>query len=417
MDGGGTRTVTLSFTSTDGAARDANFQQNKDVLCFFTGPEGWIAGELGEGSTGNTLQVKLSGSDPAIVPYSSKIHKDYFETHSLSLETDLPVLLIKLNHQDDEEYSYYNFKNLKFNKIHLEVKVDKLKAVAVSNDFGPVDTSKPFQPFGPSPAKGNALIIGLKEVFQQKQIKYIKANAIWQDEDAKVYPTGSNGKKVKIEYLQAGSWCPYVSIKKGDETTEGDGNEVTLVNGSNTLLPDIFLFGEPCIKEEKIIDPYITDCNFEEQEFVDSSSVNGFIRIKLNEDFGQEEYEKQLLDCLGKNDQERTDCISKLPKKRPAGPFLTSLTIDYQTEYQKIIINPSEDTKSTQASFFHIAPFGCAEQRLPKTTSDASIHLLPQLAPSLKEKQGEKVDSIEAAEFYIGITDLKPPKTSPSFFK
>ncbi|MCI5119760.1 MAG: hypothetical protein D3908_00910, partial [Candidatus Electrothrix sp. AUS4] len=424
---GGTRTVTLSFTSTDGTAWDANFQQNKDVLCFFTGPEGWIAGEIEKSEEANALQVKLSGSDPAVVPYSAKIHKDYFENHLLNLKTDSPVLLVKLNHQDEEKYSYDALEDLKFNKIDLAVKVENLKPLIVSNDFGPVDTSKPFQPFGGYPVEGSALTIGLKEVFQQEKIKYIKADIIWQGKDAKIYPKDNNDKRVEIEYLQNGSWYKYDSIKKEDGSTEGDGNKVSLVKASNNLLEDhISLFGDSYTKEEKIISPYIGNSSFEEQEYISSSSVNGFVRIKLNEDFGQKEYENAILGCaVDEGTQKKTpikvsNCINVLLPQRPEGPSITELTIGYETEPQEITINPDEDANPPQASFFHVAPFGCAEQYLPDSdTSSKDIDLLPHLALPLEEEDlPPGRDAVpEAAEFYIGITDLKPPQNLSLLFQ
>ena len=396
---GGDRTVTLNFV---GTSLPAKLLQKHGALCFFTGPEGWIAGELKEKAEENALQVNLSGSEPAVVPYSLKIHKYFFKTE-LNFKTNLPVLLIRLNQKDTEKYTYEIFRNLKFEEINLKIEVGKLKPLVVSNDFGPVDNSKSFQPFGASPVQGSALFIGLKEIFQQQEIEKIKANLTFRNNSFKTYKKEKVG--FTVSYLMDGKWNCY-----------NDSNLSQKVFCENTK--DIFLFGE---LDEKKPSPYISNYNFLKQDYIDNSSINGFVKIQLNTDFGQKEYEDDILKCGEKNTGNDTGiCINKLLPKRPEGPFIAELTIDYETEPQKIVINSAKDIESTQASFFHVAPFGCAEQYLSNPdTSNKGIYLLPQLAlPPEKKADASDEDSIhEAAEFYIGITDLKPPQNLSLLFQ
>ena len=396
---GGDRTVTLNFV---GTSLPAKLLQKHGALCFFTGPEGWIVGEIKEKAEENALQVNLSGSEPAVVPYSLKIHKDFFKTE-LNLKTNLPVLLIRLNQKDTEKYAYEIFRNLKFEEINLKIEVSKLKPLVVSNDFGPVDTSKSFQPFGASPVQGSALFIGLKEIFQQQETEEIKANLTFRDNSFKTYKKEKVG--FTVSYLMDGKWNCY-----------NDSNLSQKEFCENKK--DIPLFGE---LDEKKPSPYISNYNFSKQDYIDNSSINGFVKIQLNTDFGQKEYEDDILKCgEKKTGNDIGICINNLLPKRPEGPFITELTIDYKTEPQKIVINSAEDIESTQASFFHVAPFGCAEQYLSNPdTSNKGIYLLPQLAlPPEKKADASDEDSIhEAAEFYIGITDLKPPQNLSLLFQ
>jgi hypothetical protein len=54
--------------------------------------------------------------------------------------------LIKLRHRDDVTFVHPRLQDVVIQKVGLRVNVVGLKTLAVSNDFGPVDTSKPFQP-------------------------------------------------------------------------------------------------------------------------------------------------------------------------------------------------------------------------------------------------------------------------------
>ncbi len=105
------------------------------------------------------LQAELGGEFPAVRSYSAK-------AHGYGLATNLPVLLVKLQHRGNA-YRYAQLQDLVLKQIDLTVTVSGLRTLAVSNDFGPVDSSKPFQPFGASPVAGNALIVGSREAFQK----------------------------------------------------------------------------------------------------------------------------------------------------------------------------------------------------------------------------------------------------------
>ena len=63
-------------------------------------------------------------------------------------------------------------------------------------------TSKPFQPFGASPLKGNALIVGSKELFQ-KEPDTVSADITWQIKPVPYKKTPS----IAVEFLGQGTWA------------------------------------------------------------------------------------------------------------------------------------------------------------------------------------------------------------------
>ncbi len=373
---GGIRTITVKFSAT--SLPNNLVLSNEDIDCFLTTEKGWFAGKVSEfnGEINNKLNIKieLSGMDPAIVPYLMK-------THGYNFATNLPVLLVKLKHRNDSPYLYSQLQDIVVSQIDLTVNVTGLKTLAVSNDFGPVDTSKPFQPFGASPVANSALVIGSKEVFQ-KALSSAAINVTWQSNPA---PYGKT-VNVTIDYLLASVWQPS-NIQSKDVTN----NSFSLFNGNNK--------------------PYIDAPDLSESEYYNTSSRHSFVRLKLDNDFGQNEYELALSAYIQKivdKTLKNTD-IKPLP---PIGPFATELTLDY-TATQQIILNNADKSnyEDRQSRFFHLAPFGQAEQH-PFLNPANKVFLLPQFS-----FQRDGITNRSEAEFYIGVIDLKPPQNLALLFQ
>jgi hypothetical protein len=173
--------------------------------------------------------------------------------------------MVKLRHQDAKEYIYSQLQDVVIQKIDLKVQVEGLKTLAISNDFGPVDTSKPFQPYGASPTVGNALIIGSKEIFQ-KNLASATASVTWLTPPSP-YKTSPS---VNIDFLKAGQWqssgIAAIGVIKETETS------YSFTKGLDLLVVD---------------EPDLTP-----NEFYSTASRHGFARLKLTTDFGQDAYQR-----------------------------------------------------------------------------------------------------------------------------
>ena len=380
----GTRTVTLDIFI-DAPADIALNNLKDDVVCLITTEKDWLKLDTPV-SDCETLEsgicdfekmaksdilrliIKISGAEPAITPYVSKVHGYTFDTR-------LPILILKLKHSS-KTYIYSQLENITIKGMDLTVKVDGLRTLAVSNDFGPIDTSKPFQPFGPSPIKNNALIVGSKEVFQ-KALKHASVNVEWLAEPApyKTFPL------VNIDFLEQGRWRP-------SDISPLDVGSVLYESKKNLEYP---VMDEP---------------DFDADEFYNTEARHGFVRLKLTDDFGQPEYQENLLKYL------RKETDSEEPDSPPVGPTMNGLWMNYCAS-QTIDLNSAEadDFSVRQARFFHFVPFGQTEQH-PFLNSADEVFLLPQFA--FQNKDGKKSSE---AEFYIGITDLKPPQNLALLFQ
>ena len=373
----GTRTVTVNFTF---ASAGLTGDGKDGISCLFTGAKGWLekTASAFNMKTGE-LKIELSGADPAVVPYSVK-------THGNNFATNLPVLIVKLRNEDGNKYVYPQLQDLVIEKIDLTVDVEGLKTLAVSNDYGPVDTSKPFQPFGTSPKEGSSFIVGSREVFQ-KSLSEAAIDIQWQSTPA---PYGNKSVKIVREYLQGGVWRQYNNFSDKD---------IIQIN------EPLSIFGEV---KSQVLPPYIDTPDLSEQEDYSSSSRCGFIRLSLTDDFGQSDYENELITYI-------KNVINNVTDTKPdpvVGPFISGLKLNY-TAKQSIDLKSSKESafENRLANFFHLAPFGQAEQH-PFLNSAAKVYLLPQF--NFERDNSKKYSE---AEFYIGAAGLKPPQNLALLFQ
>lgn len=368
----GTRLITATFNVENyGGPLNTNFKG--EILCKLSSAKGWIEKHPATFTFTSAgilkLELTLEGDDPAVTGYLPK-------THGYALETTLPVLLILLVQKPDALFSYNHFRDVRVNSIDLNVNVTGLRTLAVSNDFGPVDTSKPFQPFGAQPQKNSSLVIGSKEVFQ-KNLTSATITMEWQNPPAPYNTTVF----VNIDYLHKGEWVP--SDNAAQDIT---GEEFTTTINLDRLIVDM--------------------PDAESNIFFNTQSKHGFIKLYLNHNFGQSDYENALITYI------KATIDGETPDKPipPVGPFATVLNIDYKAD-QTIVLNSSTGFYTRKAYFFHLLPFGHAEQH-PAINSGAKIHLLPQFS-FLRDAAMQRSE----AEFYIGVSGLEPPQNLALLFQ
>lgn len=367
----GKRTITVDFTTT-GTFAGLSSDRRDDVACLLTSEKEWFekgAAAFATPAPGTLrLRIELSGADPAVTPYVAK-------THGYNFDTGLPILLVKIRHQASSDFLYPLLQDAVIQKIELMVEVEGLKTLAVSSDFGPVDTSKPFQPYGATPVAGNALTIGSKEVFQ-KNLTSATIDVTWLIAPAP-YKTSPS---VNMDFLNDGQWKP---------------SGITAVAVGSTSYPLSNNLGLPVVDT-----PDLTP-----NEFYATSSRHGFVRLKINDDFGQDTFQADLIDALINT--------TARPSPVPVGPSMSSLVVRYAVA-QTIALNSSNtDTFNMRsAHFYHLAPFGQAEQH-PFLSSAAKVYLVPQFKTGALNGEGE---SENEGEFYVGLTGLQPPQNLAVLF-
>lgn len=394
----GRRWIIARIAVRDPLGAGQQYFKKEDIRCFLTTEKGWLetAPLLSYPSEAQlplflidantfSLVLEITGADAPITRYSAK-------THGYTFQTDLPMLLVKLKHDNNRYYAYPALHNVVVTGITLLVAADNVKSLAVSNAFGPVDTSKPFQPFGPSPVTGNSLIIGSKEIFQKKLFRasvslswlttpyaYASPPLPTASFASEWHPTGAL-PKVSIDFLSKGRW-PGTNI---------DPISVGYTKFNFTTYLDV---------------PVLDEADFGVNEFYSTQSRQGFAKLELTGDFGQVAYQSALIAYLRKVPPVPTD---PGPGKQPVGPTASALSMGY-TASSKLILDTADDYEKRPGQFFHLAPFGTAEQH-PYLNPSKHIHLLPQF-----DFQREKLES--EAEHYIGISGLQPPQNLSLLFQ
>lgn len=381
----GTRQIRVQLKTDPHLPPGFNKDHTGDVRCYLTSAKGWIEKTPGEfvvrGINLLELRVALTGADDPIAPYSPKIH-------GYNFATTLPVLLVKLVQDDARPYGYTSLQDLRIAAINLIVGVSGMKTLVVSNDFGPVDLSKPFQPFGSSPVTGSSLTIGSKEIFQ-KQLGDASIDVTWQI-PAVVYPAPPTGTipSANIDFLGAGTW------------TASDVAPIPIASGSDVSGSTT----EFALSGNSLTGPVLDVPDFSKDEVYGTQSRQGFVRLRLSGDIGQSGYQTALITYIkGGGDA---------PTPQPQAPVAVALTMSYTADS---ILNlktaNAADFAARTGQFFHLAPFGTAEQH-PALTGGDNVALLPQFS----FVRGSTPLNSEA-EFYIGISGLAPPQNLSVLFE
>jgi hypothetical protein len=400
----------------------------KHIECYLTAEKEWYKVEsLTIASSGKKLSdnsadcaeisFTIPGSAPAIVNYNAAKHGGTFNVA-------LPMLKIHLVNDDASIYEYDALKDITITKTEIRVEVgmdgsfnqNGLKNLQLSNDFGVLDASKPFMPFGSNPKKDAGFVIGNKEIFSKKNAS-IKLNIEWAElptnaQDIKYDTTYLSTKnsttsqysysknsattpyypKVQPYFLQSGIWN--YMVENGSMLVPI--NETDLFNNTNQNV-QVYSSGQS-IPQGSVVKYSDNDYQY------NSKTTNGFAKLVLKDDFG---YSKYLMD-LSKYLLEKNNSIY-YPKEvgvQPTEPYTPKIKSIY-VSYSAYCINDLTATTATafdsrEISFFHIYPFGDGEQHKYLNPTE-SVYLFPQFKHLIESEIKSHI-----GEFYIGIEKLNP---------
>ncbi len=372
----GKRKITLSL--------DVNSEAQligKKVSVWLTTGKGWLdagiltfaAGKMQDGFTNGAVLTFTIGADkPAISGYVSK-------THGFSFTTTEPVMRLMLPNSNTSAVDYNQWLNLQLNRADLFVQVGEvtgaynaegLKSLQLNNDAGPLDASKPFQPFGNEPTPGNALIIGSDELFS-KPNAVVQLNLEWKDLPA-------NSKDIAFEYdstadyqsiasTNISNYYPEIDIQTleaGAWQTKGAKQNLFPLSGSKPLANAVFktssaLAGNLFLHAEEAYPAFNATAN------------RGFMRVKLRQDFGHRNYRNAHTNYLIEKGKSNPNAVEPAA---PYNPVLQSLILNYNAVCS---ITAATSLNALPMQWIHIAPFGDAQQH--KDLTGTPLFLVPQL--------------------------------------
>lgn len=375
------------------------------------------------------FSFSMDTADPAITAYNSDIHGGQFST---------VYPLLAFNLLNTYPYPVYNFlNNLEVIRIELDAEVNNLRNLSLYNQYGKIDTSKPFQPLGVQPEKGAYMLIGSPELFS-KQLSNLTVTLNWQSlpvtiEGQQQYTDFYNYYKaygitppvtnfsflLNSSYLQNGRWMPFgdnqglllyneqntavVSATINNDAvmligSEADGSTATLqyadgsqnkTDGKQELSDTTHLVIKPqqnTITPDDMLLPQMT-----KPMAFGPDTTYGFMKFELSDPvsgFGAGLYANTLSSALLKNAKEQLEDVLKrkdkgaaaetqdLPKA-PYTPLASSISVQYSA---KDVINllPEGKQRGNNSSFFHIDAFSTYEVGLrsahqPVSKDDKSL--------------------------------------------
>ncbi|QCX00964.1 hypothetical protein FGM00_12895 [Aggregatimonas sangjinii] len=409
----GLRQITLTLTLSRSIILDA-----AEYKAYITTEKEWLAldtitTEHPNGAL-SKMQFKLTvpaDKDP-VVAYNQEVHLG-------SLTATEPVLKIILEHQDTVEFKYDILSSATLYNIALKVSVGEIagaynengiKNLELHNDASPLNPSKPFHPWGAEPTIGNSFIIGSDEIFYKKGAK-LQLNFKWKDlpeDDASIdfdnyegvwwYPvpynsnnsvSGAGIPQVEILKLSKNRWEQVKADEPVFSASSGSPiiNEVGFVlNLSTNDHRELFL------AKDKAWKSYAADVN------------KGFIKLKLNHDFGHRDYYNALQSYFKLNYSYHTAPIY------PYQPTLDSFSISYEASCNLLMYTTSANTFTERPlAFFHIGPFGDSEQhRVLQKSTPKLVSKLIRSATGAFKAQGS---------LFIGLEHLLPGDTQSVLFQ
>lgn len=367
-----------------------------------------------------TIALSLPPNAPAVVGFKPGIGGNF--------HTEFPVLKVLINaekgnailanvFQTTMPLNFLAFSDFLIQQFTINVSVSQMQSAQLSNDFGAVDASKPFLPFGVQPTSKSALIIGSAEVFL-KSIAELNIFIEWHDipqADLEVYyneyfytlPGGTiNNPMVdnsaftaNLCLLYDGNWEPIDNnpVPIFDPDDAADDYSLRIGAGANAS----FTHNLPLVIADTFARPELSNYEIKNlHEFPDF----GYFKIELNPTdngtisppklsaFGHKEYARLYADiAILKTDPVNAGLIFP---NQPYTPQIKSFSINYVSEETFEVQNTAGPEQ-----FFHVSPFGAVEI----SNSD----LLPRISPQYSEE----------GYLFIGLEKYLPPQQLSLLFQ
>ncbi len=294
---------------------------------WFTPVEGYILGpESAQDSAGRptlTLVYRLMPDEPAVVSHDPRVHGDRWRVRQ-------PVLRLRLS-QGISLFPYSALEPILLGKIGIEVKVAGVRDLVLHNQFGRLDPSRPFNPFGPVPARGSYLVLGSPEL-ARKPVTELQLHLQWAqlpDDDGgfashyRDYGSAIDNRSFRagITILRNGLWEPRDGRGSEVQLFDAAGPEGRLMTAATLTVPAVDLRNyNRALRAAEAAEPFAFDL----------SARAGFYRIALaapGDPFGHRAYPALLTHVLSANAKRRRPL--PLPNV-PYVPLLERISCDYR---------------------------------------------------------------------------------------
>ncbi len=320
----------------------------------------------GEGDPDNlTIRCTLPNEFPPTAGCTQPTH---------GIEAQFPAVRVRLN-LDAWLYPYTWIRDFVLKRIIVNVEVEGLTSLAVYNDLGRVDNSKPFAPFGVGNEPGAWFVVGSYEM-AVKHTTALDLHIHWSGlptvslfEHYRNYGLGIDNRSFRLsaQYLSDHRWHDPVEqsshfLFASSPAAPDDSPLKEAPLADSTILRDI-----PVGKMPRIV-------TAEEEYDYTIRSRSGFVRLNLTAPdmgFGErrhrELFSQRLIESIGKK-----RLAPSLPP--PIAPLVERITADYRATER---IDLRERRQRPDAGFWHIHPIGI--RRAYPNRERSSVPLIPSL--------------------------------------
>jgi hypothetical protein len=333
-----------------------------------TSESGWrvvpapFVGALNEGS-GFRVVLELGPGDGPVVPLDPELHGDRYATQ-------LPVARFRIN-ADAPFFPYSLLRALELARVNITTTVEGLTDLVAYNRVGPLDASRPFQPFGPMPDLESMVAIGCHEAARKR------LREAWLEIEWGGLPT------------DVGGWATHYRGYEGDYTgdpfvvdvavardrgwypaTESDRpRRVLFSRDAEGRLEKRIRLDLPVLAHFEPLDPSVGEAEYRR----DPRLRNGVFRMSLRPsavDFGHAAYPRLLTRAVQKNARRRR------PEPEPRAPWTPTIDrISFNYVARSTIRLDGEGADGAEGVVFHDHPFGSFDLRTAR--SDERYALLP----------------------------------------
>lgn len=350
-----------------------------NIAAFFTAEKEWARADAVEVQSNSQynfiLNITVDDPQDAIEGYNE-------EAHTSGLKTALPAIEIRFTNSTD----YQKLLAAEITDAQLKVQVEGISSLALQNELGNVDPSKPFMPFGASPNVGSRLSIIYDELWD-KPVTNLTLDMSWlnlpvnfSEHYRHYFSKINNWKDWVIQNVDSRTNSNTYFTAKFNGNTDAtiseairqekvDSSLISLVEKNpNVELPDT-------LKDNFKFDFVLPDGSsggkkqlFQQREVsVDTGGTfeRGAIKMVLLESFYHDMYPELYVNAVKL--EEEVD----LPNE-PYTPLLDELKLGY-TAVEKLSL--SEEVAVTDTLMYHRHPFGVkrvqtdSESLVPKYTS------------------------------------------------
>ena len=360
------------------------------------------------------LKLALSPDIPPIVELDPKLR-------GAAYGLEAPAVRIGL--KDEAHFgSVYLLKGLILDKVTIEVVVKDYRGLVLQNDLGLIDTSLPFQPFGPLPQLHSNFYLGSDEIFS-KELKSLKINIVWEDlptadkgwrEYYEGYPKEVNNDdfQVSISYLNHRQWHPFYADQRQKIPLFASSEEGIYVKRlqSEHVIDEIDLGRLNFTKtKHQLAAPLLTP-----------STLAGFLRLELCSPamaFGHSLYPSLMSDSFiqSTNSNNKEQPYSPAPAlNEPYTPLIKSLSVDYSARTEMIFKRDSEgQAESHSQTLIRLSPFGYKNLSLQKSEALTFLFDPEELGCCLCFGFKQLSTSLLALHIQIDATNIDPDKDFP----